>query len=395
VGAPMGRTTRRDAMTACLLAWISCGFPAIAWAQATPPRTASASLQPSRAGPRPTPPKWRISFRVGGTLVNRPSTGTSALPAAELPENLDTGFSSRQVPTWFFGDGAALLNTVLTHRGAMPFVPIDSVLTSAAIARHDGPAFGVTLSKDVGRRYRLEVSIDGAQSAPAFTSSARAALEMSRANFASAWTSLFAEPFFQNVSVSATNAVAEGGTIEWLATGAVDITLRSRPHSTWYATVGGGFVADTRTGPTATLVGQLAFQTPFQLNTGPIVVPYRQTDTVVVTEMRPKRAIGILGGGWSHDLTKRLGITADLRVGLSGNGVTTLVDATPKETQTSTSFIDFIVAVPAPSPTVFFSSKPGAFSSSLSGSPLSSFATFTGGGLQLRTEVAVGLFLRF
>jgi hypothetical protein len=401
----MRYTSQRHRAAACALSGLLCAASAVVSAQAPSSPAPGVEAQTSqgprpgvpRPAPRPVPPrKWRLTFRAGGALVNQPTTGLSALPPAGLPENLGANRSTRIEPTWFFGDGAALLNTVLTQRGlATPFVPIDSTLTSAGIARPSGAAFGVSISKDVGRRYRLEVSLDGTQSAPAFTTAALAALEASRGSFTSTWNALLSEAFVQNTAVSATNTVAPGSSLEWLTTGVVHVNLRARPHSTWYATLGGGFVADTGTGPSATLVGHIAFQTPFQLTTGPIAVPFSQTDTVVVTAVRPKRGLGLLGGGWSHDLTKRVGISADVRLALSGNGVKTLVNATPTETQTNTTPIVFLVNVSPGSPTVFFSSKSSAIASSLTGAPVASFGTFTGGGLQVRAQLTAGFFYRF
>lgn len=377
---------RLTVAVAVIVAWGS--FSATLRAQAAVANdTVTASAQPARP---PTPPKWQLSIRIGGDRLNQPTSGAATLPPQGIPENVAMDVSSRQVPSWFFGDGAALLNAVLTERHvSTPFVPIDSAVTTAGISRSNGPAFGLTLSRAVSQRYRVEVSLDGAQIAPIFTAAALGALETSRASFVSTWQSILKPAAFSQQSVSATNAVEEGSRLEWLVTGAVDITLRSKPHSTWYATLGGGLAADTGRGPTATLSGQYAFQFPF----GPTLVPYAQSDTVTIVSARSRRPVGLLGGGWTHDLTKRLGVQADLRVGLGSNGVKTMVSATPKETLAFTP-IDFILLLSL-NPSVVLVSNQRFLNSTLSGPPLASFTTFSGGGLQVQTQLTAGFFLRF
>lgn len=367
------------------------GWATRASAQTVTPGSEAAPA-PSAQGRRPARPSaWRVTFRAGGGLVSHPASGTSGLPAPGLPVNLGTGLWTEQVPSWYFGNGASILNTALQtfHVAQHPMVPLDTMLTTADIGRRNGAAFGTTISRQVGSRYRVEFSIDGAQVAPTFTASALSAIEASRASFISSWTGLLTQAGLNGLSVTSTSAIANGGTLEVLATGAVDVILHSTARSTWFATLGAGVEYDPGSAPSTTLVGHSVF------NVGSANVPFDQTDTVVIQAVRDRRAIGILGGGWSRDLTRRWGITADVRVALGGTGVSTVLNASPAQVLQPERNRQLILIFPGAPAVIFNNSGFQSFPSTLSSLPLSSFTTFRGTGLQMRTELTGGVYLRF
>jgi hypothetical protein len=362
-----------------------------AWAQAA----AAASPKDVRVAPSSRPaagPAWRVTFRAGGALVNKPSSGVATLPAPGPPLNLPFGFATRQVPSWYFGDGASILNNTILNSnlpGNRSIVPLDTLLTTASIVRPRGATFGATVSRAFGSRYRLDMSIDAARSAPTFSASALAAIEASRASFTDAWNSLI---FLQGLTVTSTATVNHGDSFEWLATGAIDITLWSTRRSTWYATIGGGVVSDPGANPSATLVGHYAF-----VSGSAPGAPFDETDTVTIHSVRVASPVALLGAGWTHDLSRRWGLNADVRIALSGNGVKTVLDATPERVLQSNRNLQLIAVIP-PNPAIVFSNIVGAgppFVSTLSAEPLASFTTFSATGLQVRTELTAGLFLRF
>lgn len=361
---------------ATVAAVVSIASAAQAQTPQPPPRAAQGQ-------PPPAPPardKWRLTFRAGGSIPNAPSTGLSALPPVGLPDNLLPGTADRSVPSWFFGDGATILNANLPP-GARPITPLDAVLTSAALARSTGPVFGLSISRAVGSRYRLEFSIDGARSGPAFTSSARGAIEASRASFADAFGSLFA--VFPTSSASSTATVSDGQRLEWMVSGAVDVTLRATPRNEWHATAGVGFVSDAGTGPTAALDGHNGFTIG--------TLAFAEEDRVTLTSIRDQRPFLLLGGGWAHNLSRRWGLSADLRVALSGPGETTQVATNPAFTLHSPPDVPTIVTGRG-APTIVFANFNGG--SSL-GPPLATFTSFVATGVQVRAELTAGLFLRF
>ena len=333
-----------------------------------------------------------MTFRAGGGLVRvTRHQGTSGLPTPGLPVNLPLGVWTEQVPSWYFGNGTSLLNNALqTYQVAQhPMVPLDTMLTTATISRRNGAAFGTTISRQVGSRYRVEFSIDGAQVAPTFSASALSAIEASRASFISSWTGLLTQGGINGLSVTSTSATTNGGTLEVLATGSVDIILRASGRNTWFATVGAGVEYDPGTVPSTTLVGHSVF------GVGPASAPFDQTDTVVIQGVRERRAIGILGGGWNRDLTRRWGITADVRVALGGTGVSTVLNANPTQVLQSDRSRQLILYFPSAPAVIFDNARHPPWPSTLSSLPLSSFTTFRGTGLQVRTELTGGIYLRF
>ena len=68
-------------------------------------------LVPVLAEAQTQPGKWTIEFYGGGSSSSAPS-GESAIPsfAPGTPFTAESGQPSRAVSSWYFGDGAALLN---------------------------------------------------------------------------------------------------------------------------------------------------------------------------------------------------------------------------------------------------------------------------------------------
>src|SRR5438093_9454530 len=56
--------------------------------------------------------KWEIEFHGGNGPVSSPTDGTTSLPAAGPPFTTVVGTTRRRTASWYFGDGAVLLNHV-------------------------------------------------------------------------------------------------------------------------------------------------------------------------------------------------------------------------------------------------------------------------------------------
>src|SRR5687767_14797788 len=114
-------------MKCSVAVFLLCAFPASAAAQTISPQVG-----------------WEIEG-VGGLSIPRlPSGGEAALPPPGATiTTTSVLFPSRSVPSWFFGDGAALLNGVNARFGATPIVPLDAALGAVGLNTSTGPAFGV------------------------------------------------------------------------------------------------------------------------------------------------------------------------------------------------------------------------------------------------------------
>src|SRR5262249_2254652 len=86
-----------------------------------------ASAQTTRP-PKPPAAKSEISIQAGGAHPGIPLQGNALLPDQTPLFATVNGRLSRPVPTWFFANGASLLNQVITQAqtGVIP-TPIDAV----------------------------------------------------------------------------------------------------------------------------------------------------------------------------------------------------------------------------------------------------------------------------
>jgi hypothetical protein len=81
---------------------------------------------------------WEIEAHGGVLTSTNPETGTSTLPPAgpDIPLNGPVATSiTRQVPSWYFGDGAAILNEILGPRSPARIAPLDPLLESRTVDR--------------------------------------------------------------------------------------------------------------------------------------------------------------------------------------------------------------------------------------------------------------------
>src|SRR5690348_2906620 len=119
--------------------------------------------------------KWEIELQGGGMLSTNPTAGTVSLPgpgqafstaAIYPPQSVITVASSRRESSWYFGDGAILLNQAAkaleTSQVGMstPFpgriVTLDSVLARSLGQRRRAGSIGVRVSRVLSPRISAE-----------------------------------------------------------------------------------------------------------------------------------------------------------------------------------------------------------------------------------------------
>jgi hypothetical protein len=341
-----------------------------------------ALAQSSQAG------KWEVDFHGGGVWSSNSTAGAAAtLPVGEAFPTL-FGRTSRRVSSWFFGDGAALLNSVNTELRAVngQITPLDGVLGAAAATRGTGGGVGFRLARRFGARYAAEFSFDYAAVPLEFTSKSLEGIEASRNTFINSWRALFATGPFTVNSVTATKDLTESTGHQLQSTGVLTVDLVTHGRFVPYVAGGAGVVTNQGDAPAATLKGNytVAIVGTFPIN---------ETDTVTVRiAPRSHETVGVFGGGVRYAVSPRWGIRADVRALAGGGKVDTIVDASPSvATQTPATFISS-----ATSPSVQFSNNPITNQpSSLSGPAINGLKTFTGSGSAIRTNVAAGVYLRF
>lgn len=357
----------------CLLVILCC--------QAAAPAVA----QESTAGK-----KWEVEAHGGGLWVNDPSGGT---PIAQFPVGgaLATGAgtaTTRAVSSWYFGDGALLLNQVSAGFATpVRLIPLDAALKQRLAKREDGGNVGFRVTRDLTRRFAAEFNFDYSPTALRLTDAAGDGIEAARLTYIGTWNAVLATGATANRTVTSTSDVTEGDGRQLSLTGALRIrfldTARLRP----YATVGGGAVFYSGTTPGATLTGNYGFSFAG-------LFPFNERDVVTVKVRAKDRVpVGVFGGGIQYDASPRHGLRADVRVHVGADKVDTVVSANPSVTLQSPTFA---IATAPGIPSIQFSNS-GSINrqSSLSGPAIADLPTFTGSGTQTQVYLTVGYFVRF
>src|SRR5689334_20144141 len=101
--------------------------------------------------------RWEVEFHGGAGFDRTATDGTGALPPPGPPFITVVGSTSRRASTWYFGDGALLLNQI---NAAFPpttvsgrITPLDPALQSAAATRGSGASAGFRVGMALTRRF--------------------------------------------------------------------------------------------------------------------------------------------------------------------------------------------------------------------------------------------------
>ena len=360
---------------------IECLFAALTIFTVARPAQARQSAPP--AGPAQDP-AWTIEVHGGVMATGSLSSGTATVPppGANILTSSPTT-PSRQVSSWFFGDGTTLLNGASAALGATHQVtPLDAAF--AALGAGTGGGGGVRLTRRVTSRVDLEFGLDVMAGSSRAPGRLRSAGNAARTSFESTFTDLLASGPFDGVTVDTTSAAAGGAGRDLLATGALRWRLGTIAGWRGYATFGGGVV--TRAGSLASvaLQGHYQFSVLSQ-------VPIDETDSAALRYRGATAPVGVVGAGLSRSIAHDWLLDVDARVVIGGSDATLLLDASPSRvTGAPAGFVESFT-----SPAIQFSNNPSTGrQSTLSGPAISGFSAFTG-GTAIRTLVTVGIARRF
>jgi hypothetical protein len=334
-------------------------------------------------------PAWTIELHGGATFGTQPGSGTSAaFPAGEsFATETDTRRPSRLNPSWYFGDGAALFNQVQAQFASQlghtypRIAPLDGMLTSGALDRTAGPAFGVRITRRLAGRLGLEAAFARSTGNWSFTGPASSALDAARDTFEQGFRGLL--DLQQNLQVTSTVDMAAGSVQQTVLTAALAITLSDTPRLQAHAVIGGGRIATGGDTPEARLRG--AYQFRF-LGTYPI----NEADSVTIRYRdEGGSTVGVVGGGATIGLAGGHGLRLDVRAHLRPSRIVTTVDARPTVVQGGAP-----IALPSnTTPSIQFSTLTGIPSSL--GGRAGELTTFTSSGLETRIQATLGYIIRF
>jgi hypothetical protein len=348
--------------------------------QAEGPPASAATMQGGN-GPAA---RWEVEG-YGGFSNRIVSTGSAVLPAAGAPiTTSNPTFPSRQTPSWFFGDGSALLNGALGDLGLTARItPLDSALGSLAFG-DSGAAGGIRVRRSITPRLSAELSLDVLTGSTVLTNAFSAAVESSRASFGTAFASLFSTGPFSGASASATAVTANGSGQQVVGTGSIRVPFAPRFHVAPYLTLGAGVLARRGQLPSATITGNYQALAA----TG---IPINETDRVVVRYSQGASAVAVLGAGVRRAVSSHWGVDLDARLFVGPQPVKLLLDANPSVVQGQPA--GFIESFTYPS-IQFSNNVSTGRSSSLSGPALQGFAAFSG-GVQTHALATIGVYARF
>jgi hypothetical protein len=361
--------------------------------------------------------KWSVELHGGGMLPTHPTGGRSALPGPGAPFTTAGIFgppappvlvvsTSRQVSSWFFGDGAVLFDQAASAVSANPvamtapfaarIVALDPVLGRSLGELDPGGSIGMRISRTITPRFAAELSVDYSLSRVQLTEANRRSIEATRASFIPAFTGLItSNPGRVLTAVNSTAELDPGDAHQLLSTAVLVVNLMTKGRVVPYAAVGAGLMSFHGESPRVSLTGNYRFSNAAG-------AAFNETDTITVSDRRPNRAFaGILGGGVKYELAARWGVQLDVRVSLSRNSVSTELDARPAVVlgQTPAGRVTLNA-----NPTLQFgnSANPvtglgvtGLAPSSLSGPPIERFLTWSSSGTSIQTQMAGGIFWRF
>jgi hypothetical protein len=353
-------------------------------------------VAPARAqqkpAPTPRPPdtsRWEIEFRARYGLESVVSSGGSgALPGPGESFMTAGNTQTRRVPSWMFGDGAALLNDVLASFGRSERItPLDGVLTSAGVDHATSHGVGVRVSRRWRPKVWIEADVDYGRATFTLLPSAIAGVVASADSFASAFAGLAASAqgaAFLNPQLSSGFLLADGQGHEILATGALVFEFAPNARLKPYV-VGGGGVAVA----IGQAIADIETRYRFDLPSGGVI---DETDRVGVRFAGGLGFVALGGGGVRFALSRRTGIRGDVRAHFVQDHVHTLVSTGAAS----------VASLPADAiwstltPGIQFVTHPSTgLESNLSAPALSGFRTLRGSTLHPRVGASVGFYFRF
>jgi hypothetical protein len=338
-------------------------------------------------------PKWEIEVHGGGLVVNNPTDGTASLPPAGASfTTVVGGFPSRRASSWYFGDGAALLNEILSAFGpaaTQRITALNPVLDGPLVERQNGFDVGVRLSRMINSRFTAELTVDYSPSELRITSDAESGIDATRGSFESAFRDLLRTAPISDLSVTSRSNLDSGNGGQLFTAGTLNVALKTTGRVIPYVTGGAGVVSRLGDRPTASLEGNYRFRVVGTF-------PMNETDAVALRVSAPDNDfVGVVGGGVKYIVSRRWGIRGDARWYLGKYSVDTILDATPA----------VATALPASPVALFSATRPAIqFNNTLSGPSgqsnligpaVSGFKAFEGSGTQSNFAMTGGVFWRF
>jgi hypothetical protein len=362
---------------------------AIVW---IPVIAAGALLPPAAEAQNAADRKWSIELYGGMSAGSASSKGTpvDSFPAG-APFTTQSGQQSRAVSSWYFGDGAALLNQVLTQFQAATgttfprIASLDSVLRTNGSSLGQGGTFGLRIGRSLSTRLALELNIERSAAKLDLSDELLDGLEAGAESFKESFEALLGSAPVTTINVTSSVTKRDVSNAQLRFGGALKYTVYSGSRIGAYLTGGGGMIRNTGDSPQAILNGRYTFRLFGSF-------PIDESDRVVVS-VNPQKssAMGMAGGGLTYDFSASSGLRLDARILFSSAKAVTTMSAAPGVVVVAPT--NYLSTVETFSPALQFSTQAG-IRTTLSG-PNSNYTLFTGSGLSTQAQVTLGIFKRF
>lgn len=336
--------------------------------------------------------KWSIELFGGGSMASGSTSGTPiASFAPGTPFTLASGQPSRAVSSWFYGDGALLLNQVLAQFQANAgttfprIASLDDALRSGGGKQGSGALFGLRLGRALSDKVSIEFSVERGLAKMELSNELSDALQEASETFEQSFTALLSTAPQTNLSVNATVTTRDSSSAQMRVAGALKWTVYSGSRLQAYLSGGGGLIMNSGDAPQAVLNGRYTFRFFGAF-------PMDESDRVVVTlNQKKNNPMGLVGAGFTFGLSSSSGLRADARLLLSSTKDTVTMTAAPGVVAGSPQQV--LTTAPNIIPGLQFSTMAGV-RSTLSG-PNENLTIFTGSGLSKQLAVSLGIFKRF
>jgi opacity protein-like surface antigen len=339
---------------------------------------------------------WEIEAHGGVFTSTNPDRGTSGLPPVgpDIPLNgpLPTSIT-RQVPSWYFGDGAAILNEIIGIRSPARIAPLDPLLTSRIVDRQSGGSVGIRVDLGLTPRFGVEFAFDAARGHLALRQASKSLVAASAASFSPVWNVLLGFPSGSTQTVTSDATLDDKQGHQLVTSGSLLVNLLTKSAFTPYVTAGAGYIAAGDDAPSVTLAGNYSFTFPPTVILPAIPQAHiNQTDTVKVQAVAKNTMTWVFGGGVKYALGDHWGVRGDLRDYVNRDVVRTVVSTTPSSVfGTPSGTLTFAFTQTAP--LIVFSTSP--LTVSTLSTTLNDLQTFKGRGIVNQVNASAGIYWRF
>jgi hypothetical protein len=358
----------------------------LACAIATMIPTAAAAQTTAKPKPpqKPSGPKWEVSFHGGFATGSGTPDGVSRTPPAGETFTMADGITpTRAVSSWYYGDGASLLNQVLQLRGISTRLDPVHLPEWPAASRRAGLQAGARIARHVKGGVWLEWGMDVGFDPLGFDDAMRERVENTRADFEAAFTALAASApavIATSTVTSTADFASNGGRV--IVNGVVQYR-GDGPVMRPYLLAGIGAAAPFGNPAILTLTGTYRFTPPGQ-------AAIEETDTMRLGYEPSGSLVWILGGGMMRDLSRASAYRVEVRLLSSTTKLAGRLDAEPSRLTASPGGA---VVLNATSPGLQFSSS--TIRPTLSGAAIRGFDALTGEGGALQWVLSAAYVRRF